>query len=141
LLSAARSWFLVGLGAFLLAHVAYTSGFAAAGIAWGWGAGAAAILVVPAVVVGRWLWPALPSGMAGAVAAYIVVITAMVAAAAGAAAAEAPLLVLPAAATFYVSDLFVARDRFVAPGITNRLWGLPLYYGAQIALALSTGMV
>jgi uncharacterized membrane protein YhhN len=141
LVSAARRWFLLGLGAFLLAHVAYVSGFAAAGIAWTWATVTAAALVIPAAVVGRWLWPELPAGMAGAVAAYIVVITVMVAAAAGAAGAEAPLLVLPAAVAFYVSDLFVARDRFVAPGISNRLWGLPLYYGAQISLALSTGMV
>jgi uncharacterized membrane protein YhhN len=102
---------------------------------------AAASSAFVAAVVGRWLWPELPAGMAGAVAAYIVVITVMVAAAAGAAGAEAPLLVLPAAVAFYVSDLFVARDRFVAPGISNRLWGLPPYYGAQISFALSTGMV
>ena len=30
----------------------------------------------------------------------------------------------------------MARDRFVAPGFDNRLWGLPLYYGAQIWFAL-----
>jgi len=42
---------------------------------------------------------------------------------------------LAGAVTFYVSDLSVARDRFLAPGFVNRLWGLPLYYGAQLLLA------
>jgi hypothetical protein len=41
------------------------------------------------------------------------------------------------AVMFYLSDLAVARDRFVAPGFTNRVWGLPLYYGAQLILALT----
>jgi hypothetical protein len=41
-------------------------------------------------------------------------------------------VILAAAVAFYLSDLAVARDRFVAPGFRNRLWGLPLYYGAQL---------
>jgi hypothetical protein len=36
---------------------------------------------------------------------------------------------------FYVSDLAVARQRFVAQSWTNKLWGLPLYFGAQLVLA------
>ena len=47
--------------------------------------------------------------------------------------------VMTAAVAFYVSDVSVARDRFVAPGFGNRIWGLPLYYGAQLLFALSTG--
>lgn len=45
------------------------------------------------------------------------------------------LLVAPLA--FFVSDLAVARDRFVEPGFVNRFVGLPLYYGAQIVFAAS----
>lgn len=33
--------------------------------------------------------------------------------------------------------LAVARNRFVAPGFANELWGVPLDYGGQILLALS----
>jgi hypothetical protein len=33
------------------------------------------------------------------------------------------------------SDVAVARDRFVAPSVGNRLWGLPLYFVAQLLLA------
>lgn len=39
------------------------------------------------------------------------------------------------AALFAASDIFVARDRFAAPGWRNRAAGLPLYYGAQLVLA------
>ena len=38
---------------------------------------------------------------------------------------------------FYLSDLSVARDRFVVSAFVNRLWGLPLYYAAQVALGWS----
>ena len=36
---------------------------------------------------------------------------------------------------FFASDLAVARDKFVAPGVINKLWGLPAYYGGQLLLA------
>jgi hypothetical protein len=42
---------------------------------------------------------------------------------------------------FYLSDLAVARDRFVARAFVNRLWGLPLYYAAQILFAVSTRLL
>jgi hypothetical protein len=97
--------------------------------------------------------------MRGPVLAYIAVITGMVAAAAGAVAGAGPALpataaltaggptarwvwqtaVMAAAVAFYLSDVSVARDRFVAPGFGNRIWGLPLYYAAQLLFALSTG--
>ena len=36
---------------------------------------------------------------------------------------------------FYLSDLAVARQRFVHESLTNRPWGLPLYFGSQLLLA------
>jgi hypothetical protein len=42
---------------------------------------------------------------------------------------------------FYLSDLFVARQRFVAPAFANRLYGLPLYYLGQFLLAFSVGRI
>ena len=36
---------------------------------------------------------------------------------------------------FFASDLSVARDVFVHRTFVNRLWGLPLYYAAQLCLA------
>jgi hypothetical protein len=37
----------------------------------------------------------------------------------------------------YLSDLSVARDRFVKPAFVNRLWGLPLYYASTVLIAWS----
>jgi uncharacterized membrane protein YhhN len=141
LVSSARSWFLAGLVAFLLSHLAYVAAFAALGLHGAGTAVAAAALVVPAVVVGRWLWGRVPGEMRGPVLAYIAVISVMVAGAVGAAVDGAPKVIAAAALLFYASDLFVARDRFVAAGFVNRLVGLPIYYGAQILFALSTGLV
>jgi hypothetical protein len=34
-----------------------------------------------------------------------------------------------------LSDIAVLRDRFIAPGIANKLVGLPMYYAGQLLLA------
>jgi uncharacterized membrane protein YhhN len=49
--------------------------------------------------------------------------------------------ILVGAVMFYVSDIFVAHQRFVMQSFTNRLIGLPLYYAAQFLLAFSVGLV
>lgn len=139
LVAAARTWFLIGLIAFLLSHLAYVGAFSAIGMELPAAAVALAALALPAGLIGRWLWPHLPSEMKGPVAAYIVVISVMAAAAVGGVAGAAPVVALPAALAFYLSDVSVARDRFVEQGFLNRLWGLPLYYAAQIMFALSVG--
>jgi uncharacterized membrane protein YhhN len=159
LVSGRRTWFLIGLAAFLLSHLAYIGAFAAVRPNAVVALIVAAGLLVPAAVVARWLWPHLGADMRGPVLAYLGVITAMVAAAAGAVVGQGPTTpavavltqgeplpgwlwdaaVMSAAAAFYFSDISVARDRFVAPGFVNRIWGLPLYYGAQILFALSVG--
>jgi len=41
------------------------------------------------------------------------------------------------AGLFFVSDLFVARGRFVSPGKVNQLLGWPLDFAGQFLLALS----
>ena len=51
------------------------------------------------------------------------------------------LLVFSGAVGFYLSDLFVARDRFLKSEFTNRLIGLPMYYCGQFLLAFSVGQV
>ena len=69
--------------------------------------------------------------------AYVIAIIAMCAfAIAVSAAADAWSLTVGALA-FAISDISVARDRFVAHHFINRLWGLPLFYVAQVILALS----
>ena len=46
-------------------------------------------------------------------------------------------VILAGAVTFYASDIFVARERFVKPGFDNTIIGLPLYYAGVTLLALS----
>lgn len=127
--------FLLGLVAFLTGHLAYAAMFWALGVNAVQTGVAALVLGVFAAVVWRWLGPHT-GRLAPAVAAYIAVISLMVALAAGAADARPARLGLLAAATlFFLSDLCVARDRFIAPGPNNRMVGLPLYYAAQLAFA------
>jgi len=64
---------------------------------------------------------------------YMAVISAMLVSAAGAAPSDPAIFA--GAALFYVSDLCVARERFVTPGFANGALGLPLYFAAQLVLA------
>jgi uncharacterized membrane protein YhhN len=125
--------FQAGVAAFGLGHVAYLAAFALrfesallAGIC-----AVAAALVLWRVFT--WLRPHLPGDMVIPVYAYMGVISAMLVAAAGAAPSSA--LIFLGGAMFYASDLAVARDRFVSSGFANRVWGLPLYFAAQLVLA------
>ena len=47
-------------------------------------------------------------------------------------------LAMIGAVMFAMSDVFVARDRFVTPTPLNALAITPLYFGAQALIALST---
>jgi uncharacterized membrane protein YhhN len=135
LLSSAERVFIGGLAAFLLAHVSYTVAF--------WATGPSQIVLWSAlpffgaadVVTLRWLWPHLSAGDRPPVVAYILVIVVMCAAATGSSRAVDSLVPGVGAACFMASDVAVARDQFVARSVANRLWGLPLYYFAQLLLA------
>jgi uncharacterized membrane protein YhhN len=137
LLSRRPASFRAGLMCFLLAHLAYVAAFLISGIDLPTSMLAAAVLAPLAALTTRWLLPRVPSSLKAPVGIYVVVITAMVAAAAGALGAGARLSLLGAAGAFYLSDLAVARERFVARSLWNRRWGLPLYYLAQVVFALS----
>jgi uncharacterized membrane protein YhhN len=130
LLGKGRRAFLAGIGAFLLAHVAYAAAFAPASRVSPW---TGVVLASFAALLVRWLWPHL-GAFRVPVVVYAVAITIMLFLALG----VANPLVRAGAALFYVSDLTVARDRFVRPGFENRVVGLPLYYAGQLLLALST---
>jgi uncharacterized membrane protein YhhN len=126
-----------GLVAFLLAHVAYIAGFHTLAAASSWPFLLALPFVAASVLVTRWLWPHL-GAMRAPVAAYVAVITVMVWAAASMFRAGAIGWLAPAGALlFYLSDISVARDRFVHRQFANRAWGLPAYYFGQTLLALS----
>ena len=136
--SGARS-FLTGLSAFLLAHIAFLLAFTRGDLKL-----SAALLSAPLCLgVGGLIYRRLRSGveerLRGPVIAYIIVIAAMVACAAARAMIwpEGGALLLIGAVAFWCSDISVALDRFAGAGLLNRLWGLPLYYGAQLCLTLT----
>lgn len=139
LLSRERIYFLGGLVSFLLAQLVYSSAFIVKGVAWLPVAAGGCILVLIGIIVYRWLRPHVPGKMIAPVLLYIVAISAMVALAMGTVWRGGPLLLLPGAAAFFVSDLSVARDRFISQGFINRIWGSPLYYMGQILIAASAG--
>lgn len=127
--------FLVGILAFLSAHVAYAIAFVARGLAWSWALAAAALLAIVGVAIGRYFVTHAPPRLKGAVVAYVAVLSAMVALAVGAYGHGRELLVPIAAIAFYLSDISVALNRFVRPSTFHRAWGLPLYYAAQLLFA------
>lgn len=137
LISRKESVFLAGIGAFLAAHVAFVVGFlhlpvaAPSALAGGLG------MAVFSGFVWGWLSPHLPRGMRLPVLAYVVTIGTMVSVAVGAYSGGASSFLLGGAVIFCVSDLFVARERFVASSLWNRALGLPLYYGAQLLLVVA----
>jgi uncharacterized membrane protein YhhN len=129
--------FRAGILAFLLGHVAYVVAFASRGLDLPVSALTAALVAAVAWAVLRWLRPHVPGDMRIPVFAYVGVISTMVVCAVGSVAEAGRPMIVVGGLMFYLSDLAVARDRFVAPGFANGAWGLPLYYGAQLVLASS----
>ena len=138
-----QKMFRMGLVSFLLGHVCYTIGF--------FQTAPATPMVLPGAVAAAalslWIFFRLKphlGDMKVPVMCYITVITLMLCGALSLILRSeliftGRLLALAGAAAFYVSDLFVARDRFVKKGFINRLVGLPLYYAGQFLLAFSSG--
>jgi uncharacterized membrane protein YhhN len=144
LLGAAKRWFLAGLIAFLFGHLAYVAGIVMIEPVGRWGGDAGWLAAVPIGVGGAalaLLWPRL-GALRPAVIAYVATIVAMVVAAIAAARGAAlpepnRWRLVVGAGVFFVSDLAVARDRFVGHKFANKLWGLPAYYAGQLLLAWS----
>lgn len=137
--------FLFGLVSFLLGHVCYVLGFFYVADLNPWTLGGSAIGLAVSGRVFFWLRPHLGS-MLVPVIAYIIVITAMVIGAFTVFGdtrlhSTGRFLVIFGAVSFYISDLFVARDRFLKTEFTNRLLGLPLYYAGQFLLAFSVAFI
>lgn len=148
--------FVVGLGAFLLGHVAYIVAIAQVVPPRAWLAQAGWLAALPAAVgiatLGL-LWRRLGSLRAPVIAYVLAIVTMMIAALAqvnthvAASLSDGivwrPLpspnrqLLLAGASLFFVSDLAVARDKFVGARFLNKLWGLPAYYAGQLLIAWS----
>jgi uncharacterized membrane protein YhhN len=127
--------FKLGIASFLLGHLVFIAAFLLRGVA-AWGVAGSLLGVVPAAALAlRWLAPHVSPGFRLPVRAYVAAISLMVVCAVGSAAAAWSAPLLAGALAFYVSDLCVARERFVAHGFANRAVGLPLYYAATLLLA------
>ena len=128
--------FLLGQGFYLISFAALTNRVQ-------WLSLGALLLFMISAIVFLCLRPHL-GAMLGPVFIYILVITGM-ASAAWAVFRETALpapgrtLILLGAISFYVSDVFVARNQFIKKEFLNRLVGLPLYYFGQFLLAFSSG--
>ena len=129
--------FRLGVFAFLAGHVAFAGAFLTRPRSATWLALAAVALGLVLWRVWRWLSPSLPGDMRLPVQAYFFVIAVMTALACAVTGAGGSALVAAGAVAFTASDISVARDRFVRHEFVNRAWGLPLYYLAQVLLALS----
>jgi uncharacterized membrane protein YhhN len=140
-----RKVFTAGLAAFLAGHVMYVAAFVTFGVTGPLVWAATLICLGLSFYVFLWLRPHLGE-MRIPVIAYIVIITAMVICAAAlmnnpGLDLTARTLVFGGALLFYVSDIFVARQRFVTKAFLNRAAGLPLYYAGQFTIAFSTGLI
>jgi len=140
-----KKMFLFGLVSFLLGHVFYIFGlvYAARTSQWTW-VGMLTVFVISWWVY-FWLRPHLGS-MRTPVLLYVIVISIMLSAAWSVLgdsnlAQSGRITVFAGALSIYLSDVLVARDRFLKKEFLNRLIGLPLYYTGQFLLAFSVGLL
>ena len=137
--------FRVGLVAFLAGHILYIIAFAILTRRMDWINPVNILIIVISGCIYLWILPHLGE-MLVPVTFYIVVISVMVA---GAWAAFrnsqvrrlGAWFILVGAVFFYISDIFVAHQRFVIEQFYNRFIGLPMYYTAQFLIAFSVGLV
>lgn len=137
--------FLLGLVSFLIGHVLYLVAFLHLTRPDLLTLVGSIIVFAISAAIYVWLRPHLGS-MNAPVVGYIVVISLMLSAAWGVlSGSSAPSagkgMIFAGALCFYVSDVFVARDRFLRNEFLNRLVGLPLYYCGQFLLAFSAGFI
>ena len=141
LLGAGRRALATGMALFGLGHLCYLAACAqlVAPAGWRW-----PLLAIPGVLgflALRSLWPHL-GRLRAAVTGYAALLCLTATAAwmpllSGAAPRPAAAMLAAGASAFFVSDLAVARQRFVARRFANKAWGLPLYYGGQLLIALA----
>jgi uncharacterized membrane protein YhhN len=137
--------FMGGLVTFLVGHVFYIFSFLSLTQIFHWISAGLFIFFGLSAFIFFWLRPHLRS-MVIPVLLYILVITVMVS---GAWAVfwkssfqiSGRTLILVGSICFYISDLFVARNKFIKEEYRNRLLGLPLYYTGQFLLAFSIGLL
>jgi uncharacterized membrane protein YhhN len=137
--------FMAGLVAFLVGHLLYVFGFSSLTQIHDWMSPWLIIIFCMSALIFLWLRPHLKS-MLIPVLLYILVITVMASGAwtvfwKSSLQISGRTLILAGSLCFYVSDVFVARHKFIKEEYRNRLLGLPLYYAGQFMLAFSVGLL
>lgn len=128
--------FVSGAISFFVAHLFFILAWAQRGFAWTRVPTVLAGVLTAAGCCAAWLLPHVPRSDLPLVLGYMGVISAMVVTAGSADLPRWPVT-LTAAAVFFVSDIAVARWRFVTPGDVNAWFCYPLYYAACLMLAVS----
>ena len=134
------AWFRAGVLAFLAGHLAYITAFLHLPIGLRGLVVGNLLAAALALFVWTWLGPRLTADYRTLVAVYVIVICAMLVAACAAGDGVDRASIALGATLFALSDVAVARDRFVARSFVNRAWGLPLYFTAQLILASSVSV-
>lgn len=133
-----REAFISGLLAFAAAHALYSVAFVVRSPV------VLVVLIPMMVVMGlvgwrifSWLEPHAPGELTAPLIGYVAIISIMVGLAFATQGVVLDARIPIGAVVFAVSDVFVARQRFVSPGPWNRLIGLPMYFTAQLLFVAS----
>lgn len=132
-------WFTVGLGCFLLTHLAYLAALTRE-VRLGARIAPFAVMGVLAAGLVAVLWTRLPPGLGAPVAGYAAVLGAMAAQAlarAGVIGGASARLAALGGVLFVASDASLALNRFLWPSGLSPLWVLASYYAAQWCFARS----
>jgi uncharacterized membrane protein YhhN len=140
-----QKMFLLGLVSFLIGHIFYVFGFFSVTHASAWTVVGSVVVLLVSGTVYWWLRPHLGE-MKIPVVIYIIVISIMISGACSLLgnsdlAQSGRVMAFVGAVSFYFSDVFVARDRFLKKEFLNRFVGLPMYYTGQFLLAFSVGLL
>ncbi len=128
-------YFLAGIGAFALAHIAFSSAFLLLR------PDTIIVIVsllsasVAGIFIYIWLKPYLKNKYRLVVPAYLLIIALMVVTGVSGGLSNNNYWLASGSVLFALSDIFVARNRFIVSSFINRLIGLPLYYIAQMMIA------
>lgn len=131
--------FIAGMGAFALAHIAFGAWFIANTLPLVVLLGPLVAFVVIGHLAWRWLDPYVKGSLRIPVRVYVLLVSVMAATALTFAVTSRAVGLSMVAGLggllFFLSDLAVARQRFVKPEFLNRAWGQPTYYLAVLLIA------
>jgi uncharacterized membrane protein YhhN len=138
LLWSSKRAFLVGLGAFLLAHVAYVIAFLGVAVWSAHVAIVAVVMIVSSTILLRLTWKG-SAGIHPATVAYGVVISAMVVSAWAMVGGPSPLALFAAVGSvlFYVSDSSLALNLFHKPIRHVAFLAIGVYWIGQLGIAIA----